>query len=68
MKLPKNQANAKQHPEAELMLFGNYSHSSPTSSSKNNKIYSKKYTKEQMCLYSWDYTINHNQNKNEDEK
>ena len=25
----KNQANAKQHPEAELLVFGNYSHSSP---------------------------------------
>ena len=26
----KNQANAKQHPETELLLFGNYSHSSST--------------------------------------
>ena len=34
------------------MEFGNYSHFSPTSSSKNTKIYSKKYAKEQMCLYS----------------
>ena len=28
LKLTKNQANAKQHPEAELLLFENYSHSS----------------------------------------
>ena len=28
LKLTKNQANAKQHAEAELLLFGNYSHSS----------------------------------------
>ena len=28
LKLAKNQANAKQYPEAELLLFENYSHSS----------------------------------------
>ena len=28
LKLPKNQVNAKQHTEAELLLFENYSHSS----------------------------------------
>ena len=28
MKLAENQANAKQHPEAELLLYENYSHSS----------------------------------------
>ena len=38
----KNQANAKQNPEAELLLFENYSHSSSTLSSKNNRTYSKK--------------------------
>ena len=27
LKLPKNQADAKQHPEAELLLFENYSYS-----------------------------------------
>ena len=42
LKLTKSQANAKQHPEAELQLFGNYSQSSTTSSSKNNRTYSKK--------------------------
>ena len=29
LKLAKNQANAKQHPEAELLLFENYTYSSP---------------------------------------
>ena len=28
LKLTKNQANAKQHPEAELLLFESYSYSS----------------------------------------
>ena len=42
LKLAKNQANAKQNPEAELLLFENYSHSSSTLSSKNNRTYSKK--------------------------
>ena len=27
LKLPKNQADVKQHPEAELLLFENYSYS-----------------------------------------
>ena len=34
LKLVKHQANAKQHSEAELQLFYNYSHSSTTLSSK----------------------------------
>ena len=34
LKLAKNQANANQHPEAELLLFENYSHSSSTLLSK----------------------------------
>ena len=42
LKLGKNQANAKQHSEAEVLLFENYSHSSYTLSSKNNRAYSKK--------------------------
>ena len=36
----KNQANAKEHPEAEL-LFENYSYSSSTLSSKNNRASKK---------------------------
>ena len=42
LKLAKNQANSKQHPEAELLLFEKYSPSSLTLSSKNNRIHSKK--------------------------
>ena len=44
MKLAKNQVNAKQHAEAELLLFENYSHSSSTLS-KNNKRYFKNFSK-----------------------
>ena len=33
----KNQTNAKQHSQAELLLFEDYSQSSSTSSSKNNR-------------------------------
>ena len=66
LRLPEIQAKAKQHPEAELLLFENYSLSSSTLSYKNNKRYSKilhrydinrarprhrhKYTKYKMCL------------------
>ena len=50
MKLAKNQANAKQHPEAELCLFENYSRSSSTLSSKNNRTYSKNKQKNK-CVY-----------------
>ena len=42
LKLAKTKANAKQQPEAELLLFQNYSHSSYSLSFKNNGIYSKK--------------------------
>ena len=42
LKLAKYQANAKQHPEVELLLFENYSHSLSTLSSKSNRTYSKK--------------------------
>ena len=61
LKLTKNQMlmskikpNAKQHPDAELLLFENYLHYSSILSSKNNSSYSnsKKQAKEQMCLYS----------------
>ena len=50
LKLAKNQANAKQHPEAELLLFDNYSHSSTTLSSKNNKTCTKKFKKRAICI------------------
>ena len=42
LKLAKYQANAKQYPEVELLLFENYSHSLYTLSFKNNRKYSKK--------------------------
>ena len=64
LKLTKNQAYAKQHPEAELLLFENYSHSS----CENNRAYSRKQAKEQMCLNSWDYTIYHHESEDENEK
>ena len=35
---------------------------------KNNRTPSKKQAKEQVCLYSWDYTLNHNENEDENEK
>ena len=68
LKLAKNQANAKQHPEAELLVLENYSHSSSTLLSENNRTHSIKQAKEQSCLYSWDYTINHNDNEDENKK
>ena len=37
LNLAKNQANTKQHLEAELLLFKNYSHSLSMLSSKNNR-------------------------------
>ena len=60
----KNQADFKQHPESELLIFENYSHFS----SRNRWTYSKKKQKKQVCLYSWDYAINHNVNEDENEK
>ena len=66
--MAKNQGNTKQPPEAELLLFEKYPHSSLRLSSKNNRIYSNKQAIEQVCLYSWDYLINHNENKEENEK
>ena len=44
LKLAKNQADAKQHPEAELLLFENYLHSSSTLSSKNSRSFIKTQT------------------------
>ena len=51
LKLSKNQAKTKQHPEAELKLFENYLLSSSILSSKINSRYSKKFTKSKyFCL------------------
>ena len=49
LKLAKNQAKAKQLPKVELLLNENYSRSSSTLLSKNNRTYSKKCTKNK-CL------------------
>ena len=51
LKLAKNQVKAKQYSEAELLLFENYLLSSSTLSSKNNRAYFKKCTKNQACLF-----------------
>ena len=49
--LAKNRANAKQHPEVELLLFEYCSLSSSTLSFKNNRRYSKKCIKNKyICL------------------
>ena len=53
LKLAKNRANAKQHPEAEAFLFEIYSHFSPMLSSKtNNRAHSKKQAKNKcVCIH-----------------
>ena len=48
LKFTKSQVKAKQHSEAELLQFENYSLSSSTLSSKNNRRYSKKCTEKQV--------------------
>ena len=45
--------------EPELLLFENYSHSSSPLSAISEK---------QVCLYSWDRMINHNEKEGEYEK
>ena len=42
LKLAKNQANVKQHLEAELLLFENYAHSSSTLLSEKGHILNDK--------------------------
>ena len=64
LKLTKNEAKAKQHPEAELLLFENYSLFLSTFSSKINRRYLKKYQK-QMTLFKCGYIINDNENETE---
>ena len=60
LKLTENQAKAKQYPEAELLLFENYSISSSIFSSKNNRRYSKIRTKHKCVCFneiSWPMTM-----------
>ena len=52
LQLAKNQANAEQHPEAELLLFENFSHSSSVLFSKSNMAYSKNKQKNKcVCIH-----------------
>ena len=62
LKLVKNQAKAKQHPQAEVLLFENYSLSSSILSSKNSKykLTTGKFT---SMLVSIDYMIYYNENE-----
>ena len=48
--------------------FCYYLHSSFTLSSKNNRTYSKKKEKENVCLYSWDCIFNYSENVDENGK
>ena len=50
LKLAKNQAKAKQHPEAELLLFENYLFSLSKLSYKNKRRYSQKCTKKHTSV------------------
>ena len=52
LKLAKNQANAKQHPEAEFLLFENYWFSSSTLSSRKNRKYSGKFAKSKCVCFN----------------
>ena len=61
LKFAKNQAKAKQHPEAERWLFENYFLSSSTLLSKNYRRYSKKRYKKQVRMIDG----NENESKNE---
>ena len=64
----KNQANAKQRPEAELLLFENYSLTSSTLFSKNYR-FSINFTKNKyLCLSKVIIMINGNENEDENEK
>ena len=64
----KNQGKAKQHPETELLLFGNYLLSTSTLSSKNNRRHSKNVQKKPARLFKRGFMINDNKNEAENEK
>ena len=67
MKLVKNQAKAKQHPETELLGLEHYSFFSSSLSSKNNSRYSKKCTKKKVRPFKRGYMINDNENEDKNE-
>ena len=62
LKLAKNQAKAKQYPEVKLLLSENYSLSSFTLSSKNNR-YSKKCAKNRIRLKMKNWSHAHDINR-----
>ena len=65
LEIDKKSSNAKQNPEAKLLLFENYSASSSTLSSKSNRRYSENKQKNKcVCIQ----TINHNKKEDENEK
>ena len=65
--MAKNQAKAKPHSQAKLLLFQNYSLFSFTLSPKNTRRYSKKLCRKQVCLFKWGNMINDNENEAENE-
>ena len=66
MKLAKNKAKAKQHPEAELLLFEN--NWSPHPRYRPKIIGDIKMYKKQLCLFKRGYMINGNKNEAENEQ
>ena len=50
--MAKNQAKAKQRPEAELLLFEDYSNSSSSLSTKNNRRHYKKWAKNKWVCFN----------------
>ena len=61
--MAKNRAKAKQDAEARLLLLENYMVSSSTLSSKDNRRYSKKCAKKQVCLFKSEYMIDGAENE-----
>ena len=57
--MTQNQAKAKQHLEAEVLLFGNCSLSSSALSFKINVHIKKKCAQKQVCSFYWDHKINY---------
>ena len=68
LKLTKNEAKAKQHPEVKVLLLQNYSLFSSTLSSKASRRCSRKHTKKQVRLNKWGYLINDNEFEAENKK
>ena len=64
MKLANNQANAVQHPEADWQIFTFFIHVIL----KKIIGHILKNKQKNACIYSRNYTINHNENEDENEK